>query len=270
MHQLHDGVDYAGKEIDETGKEKKPTMSNQVQGTVDKVVACYEGKNKDTVILAAYLHKCLEVKRIDPKELIEVGKDENGKSIKVLPYTLSDIEKMFGSDVKDIVSDLSSEPTGDALDKKIAAFKQKNPNTSLSKKEIEWTVLADWATGLSKEAQAILLAEKWQNYIVSTKNPNEEKPIEWHERYVRTRWIMIETIRKASFDRMMKNEKSMTEDEKRKEKSLLRLCAGCEQAKENCLEALFYERDLQIHTDAQHFAAVIANVANGKKTKSVE
>ena len=135
MHQLHDGVKYGGGLV----------MTDQVQGTVDKIASLYEGNNKDVVATAAYLHKCREKKRINP---------EHG------PYALSDVRMIFGPKVAEIVSEVSSEPTGDVLDAKIVAFKQNNPRTGLSDKEVEWTVLADWGRGLSKEAQVILLAEK--------------------------------------------------------------------------------------------------------------
>ena len=174
MHQLHDGEKYGGGLV----------MSDQVQGTVDKINAFYEGENKDDVITAAYLHKCREKKRINPENLI--------------PYTISDVKEVFGQKVARIVSEISSEPSDEALKGQIAAVKQGHPEVELSDKQIEWTILSGWAKGLSREAQAILLAEKLQNFEVSRDNPNESNPISWHREYYETRMIMVEAIKDAS------------------------------------------------------------------------
>lgn len=218
MHQLHDGVKYGGGLV----------MSDQVQGTVDKITSLYEGENKDAVIMAAYLHKCRETKRINPGQK---------------PYALSDVKKNFGPKVAEVVSELSSEPTGDELKARMAAFRQENPNIDLSDKEVEWTVLADWAKGLSKEAQAILLAEKLQNFEVSRDNPNMEKPISWHREYYNTRTIMVEAIKDVS--PALYNE--------------------CVKVKGQGMEALSYEEDHQIYEKAQQDAAFIAECARRGK-----
>ena len=206
MHQHHDGVKYGGGLV----------MSDQVQGTVDKIDAFYNGENKEDILTAAYLHKCLEKKRVNPELLI--------------PYTLTDVEKNFGPKVAAIVSEISSEPHGDALKAQIASFKESNPETDLTDKQIEWTILSDWAKGLSKETQVILLAEKLQNYEVSLKNPNSEKPVSWHREYYETRQIMVEAIKDAS----------------------PALYKQCRDVKEIAMEALFYEDDMDAYLRARN------------------
>ncbi len=190
MHKLHDGVEYGGGLV----------MSEQVQGTVDKIRTIYKGPHKAVAVMAAYLHKAMEAKRINPELLV------NGQS----PYKYEDIQEIFGTKTAMIVNELASEPSDKKIDPRfnrselevaVGQWRARNPeflDDDLTNKEFEWMALADWAKGLSTEAQIILLAEKLQNFEVSRDKPNMKKPLEWHKEYYETRMIMCDSIREVS------------------------------------------------------------------------
>ncbi len=139
-------------------------MLNQVQRTAELVSK--SGADEATVI-AAWLHKCQEAKRISPE---------------AAPLELDFVRKHFGDKVAQIVKEVSSEP------------EEKEGQT---KKE-QWEEKSEWAKGLSKEAQTILLAEKVCNFEVSRDKPNPKKPLPWHLEYFDTRMIMVNQIGKAN------------------------------------------------------------------------
>ena len=91
------------------------------------------------------------------------------------------IVRDFSPAVAGIVSELLSEPEEDKT----------------QTKEQQWQEKTKWAMGLSKEAQAILLAEKLQNFEISRDKPNMKKPLQWHMEYYKTRMIMVDALQKA-------------------------------------------------------------------------
>ncbi len=161
LHQakrLHNDVVYGGGLV----------MLDQVLGTTDliKKHTQFTGKDREVVVCAALLHKCFEEKRI-----------ADG----VQPMSMDEVEKLAGPKVRSIIEELASEPE----------------NESLSKED-QWKEKAEWAKGLSKEAQEILLAEKVMNFRVSRDKPNPKKPLAWHKQYYETRMLMVEALREAN------------------------------------------------------------------------
>ncbi len=156
--KLHNSVVYGGGLV----------MLDQVKGTARWVEGCSQltGTDKEVVMCAALLHKCFESKRI-----------ADG----VQPMTMDDVEKLAGPKVRSIVEELASEPETEGLSK-----------------EEQWKEKAEWAKGLSKEAQEILLAEKIMNFRVSRDRPNPKKPLAWHKQYYETRMLMVDALREAN------------------------------------------------------------------------
>ncbi len=139
-------------------------MLDQVMGTTELVHRNSElrGKRLENLVCAALLHKCFEEKRIAQG---------------VNPLSLDDVERLAGPQVRSIVAELASEPE-DKNKSKIEQWKEK----------------AEWAKGLSSEAQEILLAEKIMNFRVSRDKPNPNKPLSWHKEYYETRMLMVDAL----------------------------------------------------------------------------
>ena len=170
-HSWHDGVVYGGGLV----------MTEQVLGTAQNIGEYYNGSNQWETWLAAFLYKAREIKRLNPetKQAMEDDKRDNtGNATNAIFATRRD----FSPTVARIVSELSSEPV----------------ENSEQTKTQQWEEKTKWAKTLSREAQAILLAEKLQNFVVSRDKPNESKPPAWHIEYYKTRMIMVEAIKGAS------------------------------------------------------------------------
>ncbi len=176
-HTWHDGVVYGGGMV----------MTEQLLGTADKIAQYYEGADKDDVLLAAYLYKAQETKRLN---------DATNKNPKAARNAIGAIAMDFSPRIAHIVMELSTEPTGDALEDLKTNVKKMDDR--LTDKEAEWLSLSLWAKELSPQAQAVLLAEKLQNFEVSRDKPNEKKPPVWHIEYYKTRMVMVEVIKDAS------------------------------------------------------------------------
>ncbi len=151
---LHKGVVYGGG----------MNMLDQVNRTAELVAQ--SDADCDTVV-AAYLHKCQETKRI-------------AKGVQ--PLSADYVKSHFGEKVAAIVTEVSSEP-------------EENKNQT---KTEQWQEKTKWAAGLSKQAQTILLAEKVCNFETSCNKPNPEKAPEWHIAYFNTRMIMVEALKEAN------------------------------------------------------------------------
>ena len=160
----HDGVVYGGGLV----------MTDQVFGTAKKIEQFYDGPHKEEVLLAAYLYKAREKNRLNDatKKAMDNGTADNS-NIK--------IAKAFSPIVARIVDELLSEPAEDKT----------------QTKEQQWQEKTKWALDLSREAQAILLAEKLQNFEISRDKPNMKKPLQWHMEYYKTRMIMVDALQKA-------------------------------------------------------------------------
>lgn len=142
-------------------------MLDQVKRTAELIQENTQSEDKESVLIAAYLHKSQETKRIS-----------EGKA----PISLIEIAQKFGYKTAKIVSELSFEPEED-----------KNQT-----KTEQWQEKTKWAKGLSKESQEILLAEKICNFETSCNNPNPKKAPSWHIEYFNTRMIMVDALKEAN------------------------------------------------------------------------
>ncbi len=153
--KLHGGVVYGGGMV----------MLDQIKGTTNLVKkhSNLKGKEKEIAVLAALLHKCFEKKRIAEG---------------VAPLTMDEVKKIAGNQVLSVIQELASEP------------EDKN-KTKLG----QWEEKAQWAKGLSHQAQEILLAEKIMNFETSRDKPNPNKPLAWHQEYFQTRMKMVDALK---------------------------------------------------------------------------
>ena len=150
---------------------KSSTMIEQLKKTVDILDNHSElsGEERDVLLAAALLNKCHEPKRIDT---------ENGKK----PWSKEEVKVHFGEKVGSIVAELMTEP---------------DEPEHLSKME-QWAIKADWAKGLSVQAQQILLAEKIINYQQTRDDPTPKWSVERHAEYLNSRQLMVDAIKEAS------------------------------------------------------------------------
>lgn len=153
--RLHNGVVYGGGMV----------MLDQIKGTTNfvKKYSNLMGDEKETAVCAALLHKCFEKKRIADS---------------VSPLTMEDVKQIAGEKVLSIIQELATEP------------EDKN-KTKLA----QWEEKAQWAKGLSPQAQEILLAEKIMNFETSRDKPNPSKPLAWHKEYFQTRMVMVDALK---------------------------------------------------------------------------
>lgn len=156
--RLHEAVVYGGGLV----------MLDQIKATVALVQKHSQltGDRKETVVCATLLHKSFEEKRIAEG---------------VLPLTMDQVEHLAGLKVRSVVSELAGEPEDET---KI--------------KTEQWREKAEWAKGLSLEAQEILLAEKVVNFEVSRDRPNPKKPMSWHKEYYETRMLMVDALKEVN------------------------------------------------------------------------
>lgn len=139
-------------------------MTNQLNGTANAIDRHYQGKDKTDVLVTALLSKAWETKR----------HNEETKNNPNAGNSYEDLLKDFGQTVADNIKDMSTEP--DTKD---------------------WHEMAAWAQKQNPQVQAVLLAEKLQNFIVSRDNPNPKKEPAWHINYYNTRMIMVDAIKEA-------------------------------------------------------------------------
>lgn len=153
--KLHGGVVYGGGMV----------MLDQIKGTTNfiKKHSNLKGEEREVAVLAALLHKCFEKKRIAEG---------------VFPLTMDEVKKIAGDKVLSVIQELASEP------------EDKN-KTKLE----QWEEKAQWAKGLSHQAQEILLAEKIMNFETSRDKPNPNKPLAWHQEYFQTRMKMVDALK---------------------------------------------------------------------------
>ena len=139
-------------------------MTNQLNGTANAIDIHYKGEDKTEVLITALLSKAWEIKR----------HNETTKNNPNARNSYADLVEDFGKNIADNVKAISTEP--DTKD---------------------WGEMAAWAEKQNSQVQAVLLAEKLQNFIVSRDNPNPKKEPVWHINYYKTRMIMIEALREA-------------------------------------------------------------------------
>lgn len=160
-NQLHGNVKFG----------KSSTMIAQLQKTAELLRKNTElsGEDRNILLAAAYLNKCHELKRIDA---------ENGQK----PMSLAEVEKMFGVKVAEVVGELMTEP---------------DEPEHLTKMQ-QWGIKAEWAAGLSVQAQQILLAEKIINYQQTRDDPTPKWSVERHKEYLASRQLMVDAVKGAS------------------------------------------------------------------------
>ena len=156
--RLHQGVVYGGGMV----------MLDQVKGTTELVKnhSKLDGEDKEIAVCAALLHKCFETKRIAEG---------------IAPLTMEQVSQIAGPKVLSVIQELALEPEDET-----------------KTKMEQWQEKAEWAKGLSPQAQEILLAEKIMNFETSRDKPNPKKPLSWHQEYFQTRMLMVEALKDAN------------------------------------------------------------------------
>ena len=139
-------------------------MTNQVNGAANAIDIHYKGMDKIAVLITALLSKAWETKRLNE----ETKNNPNARN------SYDALVEDFGKNIADNIKAMSTEP--DTKD---------------------WYEMAAWAEKQNPQVQAVLLAEKLQNFIVSRDNPNPKKEPAWHINYYNTRMIMVEALREA-------------------------------------------------------------------------
>ena len=137
-------------------------MTNQLNGTANAIDAHYTSEDKTEVLITALLSKAWESKRHNEKT-------------KANPNARNSYEALtedFGQKIADNIKAMSTEP--DTKD---------------------WHEMAEWAKKQNPQVQAVLLAEKLQNFIVSRDKPNPKKEPAWHINYYNTRMIMVDALK---------------------------------------------------------------------------
>lgn len=140
-------------------------MTNQLNGTANAIDAHYTGEDKTEVLITALLSKAWESKRHN---------EETKNNPQLARNSYEALVEDFGQKIADNIQDMSTEP--DTKD---------------------WHEMAAWAQKQNPQVQAVLLAEKLQNFIVSRDKPNPKKEPAWHINYYNTRMIMVEALREA-------------------------------------------------------------------------
>ncbi len=172
MEQIENKARYVAEDLHGKVKfGKSSTMIEQLRKTRELLAENTElvGEERDILLAASWLNKCHEPKRIDT---------ENGKT----PWTISDVEKHFGSKIAVVVGELMTEP--------------EEPE-HLTKMQ-QWAIKADWAKSLSIASQQILLAEKIINYMQTRDDPTPKWSVARHKEYLDSRDLMVEAIKDAS------------------------------------------------------------------------
>ena len=139
-------------------------MTNQLNGTANAIDIHYKGMDKTDVLITALLSKAWDAKRHNE----ETKNNPNARN------TYEALVEDFGKNIADNIQAMSTEP--DTKD---------------------WREMATWAEKQNPQVQAVLLAEKLQNFIVSRDKPNPKKEPAWHIDYYNTRMIMVEALREA-------------------------------------------------------------------------
>lgn len=139
-------------------------MTDQLNGTASAIDRLYKGKDKTEVLVTALLSKAWETKRHNA----ETQNNPNAGN------SYEDLMKVFGPTVANNIRAMAGEP--DSKD---------------------WHEMAAWAKKQNPQVQAVLLAEKLQNFIVSRDRPNPKKEPAWHINYYQTRMIMVDAIKEA-------------------------------------------------------------------------
>lgn len=137
-------------------------MTNQLNGTANAIDKHYKGQDKSEVLMTALLSKAWETKR-------------HNEATKNNPNARNSYEALvedFGQKVADNIKAMSTEP--DTKD---------------------WHEMAEWAQQQNPQVQAVLLAEKLQNFIVSRDKPNPKKEPAWHINYYNTRMIVVDALK---------------------------------------------------------------------------
>lgn len=140
-------------------------MTNQLNGTANAIDVHYKGEDKTDVLITALLSKAWESKRHN---------EETKNNPQQARNSYEALVEDFGKKIADNIKDMSTEP--DTKD---------------------WHEMAEWAEKQNPQVQAVLLAEKLQNFIVSRDKPNPKKEPVWHINYYKTRMIMVEALREA-------------------------------------------------------------------------
>ena len=140
-------------------------MTNQLNGTANAIDVHYKGEDKTDVLITALLSKAWESKRHN---------EETKNNPQQARNSYEALVEDFGKKIADNIKDMSTEP--DTKD---------------------WHEMAEWAQKQNPQVQAVLLAEKLQNFIVSRDKPNPKKEPAWHINYYKTRMIMVEALREA-------------------------------------------------------------------------
>ena len=140
-------------------------MTNQLNGTANAIDVHYKGEDKTDVLITALLSKAWESKRHN---------EETKNNPQQARNSYEALVEDFGKKIADNIKDMSTEP--DTKD---------------------WHEMAEWAQKQNPQVQAVLLAEKLQNFIVSRDKPNPKKEPDWHINYYKTRMIMVEALREA-------------------------------------------------------------------------
>lgn len=139
-------------------------MIHQLTGTANAIDRHYKGKDKTEVLVTALLSKAWETKR----------HNEATQNNPNAGNSYEDLKAVFGQKIADNIKAMSTEP--DTKD---------------------WHEMAEWAKKQNSQVQAVLLAEKLQNFIVSRDKPNPKKEPAWHINYYNTRMIMVDAVREA-------------------------------------------------------------------------
>ena len=139
-------------------------MTNQLNGTANAIDIHYKGMDKIAVLITALLSKAWETKRHNE----ETKNNPNARN------SYDALVEDFGKNIADNIKAMSTEP--DTKD---------------------WNEMAVWAEKQNSQVQAVLLAEKLQNFIVSRDKPNPKKEPAWHINYYKSRMVMVEAIREA-------------------------------------------------------------------------
>ena len=192
MHHLHDGVK------DEFGL----MISDQIQGTVEKIQQFYDGKDKEDVIVATYLHKALNGKYVKTSVCTEEGKS---------PIRFEYLKKYFGYSAARMVFDLSLMPDDRLVSKglsnvtrlDLAKSHWVNTNSEedvckVSLQEIQFKAIGLWAKNLKPSEQAILLADKLSSFEALTESVRVHKSSSWFRRYYEKQMIVLDAIKEAS------------------------------------------------------------------------
>ena len=139
-------------------------MTTQLNGTANAIDIHYKGKDKTDVLITALLSKAWETKH----------HNETTKNNPNARNSYDALVEDFGKSIADNIKAMSTQP--DTKD---------------------WHEMSAWAQKQNQQVQAVLLAEKLQNFIVSHSKPNPKKEPAWHINYYNTRMVMVEALREA-------------------------------------------------------------------------